>query len=70
VRTLLDPKQGVAASGAWTADDTYAVKLCLFETPFYLTTTYHFDGDEVTVDSEYNVAFGATKLPQLVGTQR
>ncbi|MEX2091276.1 MAG: hypothetical protein WD971_01300 [Pirellulales bacterium] len=70
LRSSLDPEQGLAASGAWMADDTYAVKLCLFETPFYLTTTYRFEGDEVTVDSEYNVAFGERKLPQIVGKQR
>jgi CubicO group peptidase (beta-lactamase class C family) len=70
LRSSLDPEQGLAASGAWTAGDTYTVKLCLFETPFYLTTTYRFEGDAVTVNSEYNVAFGETKLPQLAGKKR
>lgn len=69
-RSRLDPEQGLAASGAWTSDDTYTAKLCLFETPFCLTTTYHFDGDKVSVDSQYNVAFGETALPTLVGKQR
>ncbi|HEU4387386.1 MAG TPA: serine hydrolase [Blastocatellia bacterium] len=57
----------VAAAGAWTAGDTFTVKLVLSETPFYSTLTLRFDGDRLVFDSEHNVAFGSTKLPQLVG---
>ena len=57
----------VSASGAWTADDTYTARLCLHETPFVLTATLRFAGDEVTLDREFNVAFGETKRPRLVG---
>lgn len=57
----------VAATGAWTEEDTYVVKLCLYETPFYVSLVFRFNGDQVFFDSEYNVAFGPTKLPQLVG---
>ena len=57
----------VSASGAWTADDTYTARLCLHETPFVLTATLRFAGDEVTFDRELNVAFGETKRPRLVG---
>jgi hypothetical protein len=63
----------VAASGAWTAPDTYTAKLAFYETPFALTLTLRFAGDELLYDSEYNVAFGQTKRPSLVGkapTQR
>ena len=60
----------VAASGGWTADDTYTVKLCLSETPFYITMVFRFDGDQLLFDSQYNVAFGPTKLPQLVGSRQ
>ena len=56
-----------AASGAWTADDAYAVKLLLYETPYYSTLTFRFDGERLLLDSEHNVWFGPTKLPQLVG---
>ena len=31
------PQQPVAASGAWTADDTFTAKLCFYETPFIVT---------------------------------
>ncbi|MBI3414862.1 MAG: serine hydrolase [Verrucomicrobia bacterium] len=57
----------VAASAAWTSDDTCVVKLCAYETPFYATLKLRFDGDQVFFDSEQNVGFGSTKRPQLVG---
>ena len=58
----------VAASGAWTADSTFTVKLVAPETPFYSTLTFRFDGDRVIVDGEQNASFGPTKQPRLEGT--
>jgi hypothetical protein len=60
----------IAASGAWSADDTYTVKIILYETPFYSTINFRFEGDRVLIDAEHNVAFGPTKLPQLTGHLR
>jgi Beta-lactamase len=60
----------VAASGAWTAENTFTVKLVLYETPFYSTVNLKFDGDRLLIDSEHNVAFGPTKLQQLTGHAR
>ncbi len=57
--------QSVAASGAWTAEDTYTVKLCFYETPFYLTVSLKYSGGQLLYDCEYNVNFGPTKQPQL-----
>lgn len=57
----------VAASGAWTTDDVFTVKLVSYETPFYSTLAFRFDGDRLLLETEHNVAFGPTKLPQLVG---
>ena len=57
----------IAASGAWTAPETFTVKIVLYETPFYSTLNFKFDGDRLLVDSEQNVAFGPTKLSQLIG---
>ena len=57
----------VAASGAWVTEDTFNVKLVLYQTPFYSSLAFKFDGDRLVFDSEHNVAFGPTKLPQLVG---
>jgi hypothetical protein len=61
------PDPEVAASGAWTADSVFTLKLVAPQTPFYSTLTFHFTGDRVVLDSEHNVSFGATKLPQLEG---
>jgi hypothetical protein len=60
----------VASSGAWAADNTLTVKLVLYETPFYSTVNFKFDSDRLTVDAEHNVAFGTTKVSQLVGQLR
>ncbi len=67
-RILAVPANPLAAtSGAWTSPDTFTVKIVLYETPFYTTLNFKFDGDRVVVDAEHNVSFGSTKLPQLVG---
>lgn len=57
----------VAASGAWTAPDTFTVKIAAYETPFYSTLSLRFDGERLLLDSEHNVAFGPTKQAPLVG---
>jgi CubicO group peptidase (beta-lactamase class C family) len=61
------PAQRAAVSGAWVDEDTYVVKICFHETPHHLTLRMRFSGDELFLDSEYNVAFGPTKLPRLIG---
>lgn len=60
-------RPAIAASGAWTADDVFTVKLALYETPFSSTLSFRFDGDRLLLDAEHNVAFGPTRLPQLAG---
>ncbi len=60
-------RQPVAASGAWTSDDTFTAKLCFYETPFIITAKLTFNGDELRLSSESNVGFGATKEAALVG---
>jgi CubicO group peptidase (beta-lactamase class C family) len=61
------PEQPVAASSAWTEDETFTAKLCFYETPFTLTIHLKFSGDEVRYHSESNVGFGPLKQAQLVG---
>ena len=56
-----------AASGAWTADDTYTLKLVLYETPYSSALAFKFEGERLLVDSEHNVWFGPTKQALLVG---
>ncbi|MCL5279170.1 MAG: beta-lactamase family protein [Planctomycetes bacterium] len=61
------PEQPIAASGAWTTDDTFTAKLCLYETPFIITIRLKFSGQELQCNSEANVGFGPTREPQLTG---
>ncbi len=51
----------------WTADDSLQIKICAVETPYHLTLKLKFTGDDLTLDSETNVGFGATKRPTLNG---
>ena len=60
-------QQPVAASGGWTADDTFAARLCFYETPFIITLRLRFSGKELQYNAESNVGFGPTKEAQLVG---
>jgi len=59
------PGAPVAASGAWTDDQTYRVQLCFYETPFIQTQDWKFDGDQVIVTRKMNVGFGPTERPTL-----
>ncbi len=61
-------EQPVAACGAWTEAGTYTVRLSFYETPFRLTLGLKFAEDKLFYDCEYNVSFGPTKPPQLIGT--
>lgn len=51
----------VAASGAWTATDTYVLKAYFYETPFSLTVTARFAEDRISLHLQQNVAFGPTE---------
>ena len=57
----------VAASGAWTEDSVFTLKLVAPQTPYYSTLTFRFDGERLILDGSYNVSFGPTKLQQLEG---
>ncbi|HEY0455879.1 MAG TPA: serine hydrolase [Verrucomicrobiae bacterium] len=61
------PDEPTAGAYAWSSEDTCVVKLCAYETPYHATLKFKFDGDQLTLDSETNVAFGPTKHPQLLG---
>lgn len=67
-KSLSVPEQPlVAASGAWSSNDVFNVKLVLYQTPYYSALTFKFDGDRLLFDSEHNVSFGPRTLPELVG---
>jgi hypothetical protein len=57
----------VAASGAWTADSMFTLKIVALGTPYYSTMTFGFHGDRLTLDGEHHVSFGPTTLPRLDG---
>jgi len=57
----------VAASGTWTAEDTFTLTLCQYETPFTITLACRFEGQQVSVNGKMNVGFGPTEWPVLVG---
>jgi CubicO group peptidase (beta-lactamase class C family) len=59
--------QPAAASGAWTAEDTFTAKLCFYETPFIVTLQLKFTGDELQLSSQSNVGFGPQKAVEIVG---
>ncbi len=61
------PDEPVAGAFAWENDDTLVIKISAYETPFALTHRLTFHGDEVTVASEANVAFGPTRQPTWIG---
>ncbi|MGD0539034.1 MAG: serine hydrolase [Verrucomicrobiota bacterium] len=63
----IGPAQPAAGAGAWTTEDTYTAKVHYYETPFCVTMTLRFTGDQLFLDWQRNVAFGPTRPPQLVG---
>jgi hypothetical protein len=68
ISSLFDREhQGLAASGAWTSDDTFVAKLCFVETPYTITATIKFAGDQVFLDMVHNQRWGETKRPRIVG---
>jgi hypothetical protein len=57
----------VAASGVWTAADTFVLTLRYYETPVYDTHTFQFDGDRLLLKGGVNVAFGQKDYPPVEG---
>jgi CubicO group peptidase (beta-lactamase class C family) len=60
----IDP---IAASGAWTADDTYTLKVVRYQTPFVTTFQLKFAGDQLAVTSEENVGAADTRTAKYDG---
>jgi hypothetical protein len=57
----------VAASGAWTGENSYAIKLCFYETPFCPTLTCRFVEDTLRLEFRANVSFEPLRQIDLVG---
>lgn len=62
-----NPRQKVAASGIWSAPDTFQLTLRYYETPFYHTITCRFTDSGASLQMVTNVSFGPTEGPTLVG---
>jgi len=70
INELFDtPEQGLAAAGAWSAPDTFVARLCFDETPYTLTASFRFEGEQVRVNMGYNVRWGAATEPEITGTR-
>ncbi len=60
-------KVAIASSGAWIANDTYQLTMYNYESPHATTYTFKFDGNEVIVDTGFNVYIGGSKQAQMKG---
>jgi hypothetical protein len=70
INELFDtPEQGLAARGAWSAEDTFVARLTFGETPYTATTTFKFEGEQVRVNMGYNVRWGATAEAEIIGSR-
>ena len=69
VRAAFGPldEQTASACATWTADDTLTARIAFVETPFVATAKLRFAADEVKLDAESNVGFGATRMPTVTG---
>lgn len=54
-------------SGAWKTASTFALTICLYETPYILTLSFSFLNEEVRVKYQANVSFGPLELPDITG---
>jgi CubicO group peptidase (beta-lactamase class C family) len=63
-------EQSIAACGAWAEDGLFKAKLCFYETPFIVTASMKFSGNQLTYDEETNVGFGPLKQAQLIGSAK
>lgn len=57
----------VAASGAWTAEDTYEVRACAYEGEFCLVFRFHYTDGGVHLDVEPNVAWTSPTVTTITG---
>ncbi len=56
-----------AAYGSWTSENTFTIKLCLYETPFTPVFTFQFFGNELKLSIKGNIGFGPSEWPTLSG---
>jgi hypothetical protein len=57
----------VAACGAWTAEDTYEVRVCYYEAVFCPVFRFHYTNAELRLEVEPNVSWGPTTPTTITG---
>ncbi|MFA5262580.1 MAG: serine hydrolase [Opitutaceae bacterium] len=57
----------IAASGAWTSDDTYTARFCMYRTPFVLNVSLRFADGKLFLEQARNVSFGAAQDLKITG---
>jgi len=60
----------VAACGAWTADDTYEVRLCYTTRVYCPIFRFHFTSNELQLEVDPNVFWGLTHVRMVVGHRK
>ncbi|GHO77475.1 hypothetical protein KSD_52460 [Ktedonobacter sp. SOSP1-85] len=57
----------VAACGAWTAEDTYEVRICYYEGVFCPVFRFHYTSGELQLEVEPNASWGSTTVTTITG---
>ena len=57
----------IAACGAWTAEETYEVRICCCEDVHCPVLRFHFAGDGLTLDVDPNVSWESTTVTTISG---
>jgi CubicO group peptidase (beta-lactamase class C family) len=57
----------VAAGGAWTAEDTYEMRVCYYEAVFCPVLSFLYTSDELRLEIEPNVSWGPTTPMTITG---
>ncbi len=57
----------VAASGAWTSEDTYEVSICYYEGEFCSTVRFHYSDDALELVIEPNISWGTPTAMTITG---
>ncbi|MGI8484173.1 MAG: serine hydrolase domain-containing protein [Thermomicrobiales bacterium] len=60
-------EEPVAASGAWTADDTFEVRICAYESEFCLLIRLQYADDAIHLQVEPNVSWGDAAIMTVTG---
>jgi len=57
----------VAASAAWTTDDTYEVRVCYYQSPFCPVFRFRYLSGELRLEVEPNIVWGVPATTTLIG---